>query len=107
MTLEISILPDPCVYDGRFVNNGWLQELPNPLNKITWENVALISPKTAAKLGVNSGNDAREFAGGEQGTSFINTKGGNQFSDLVTLNYQGDDDHQGTCSDVDIAGPAR
>ena len=88
-SLEISILPDPCVYDGRFVNNGWLQELPNPLNKITWDNVGLISPRTAAKLGINSGNDAREFVGGAQGTSFINTKGGNQFSDLVTLKYQG------------------
>lgn len=88
-SLEISILPDPCVYDGRFVNNGWLQELPNPLNKVTWDNVALISPRTASKLGINGGNDAREFAGGQQGTSFINTKGGNQFSDLVTLKYQG------------------
>ncbi|MFN0278644.1 MAG: TAT-variant-translocated molybdopterin oxidoreductase [Pyrinomonadaceae bacterium] len=88
-SLEISILPDPCVYDGRFVNNGWLQELPNPLNKITWDNVALVSPKTAADLKINMGGDAREFAGGAQGTSFINTKGGNQFSDLVTLTYQG------------------
>ncbi|MBK8466700.1 MAG: TAT-variant-translocated molybdopterin oxidoreductase [Chloracidobacterium sp.] len=88
-SLEIAILPDPCVYDGRFVNNGWLQELPNPLNKITWDNVALISPKTAADLKINVDNDAREFAGGAQGRSFINTKGGNQFSDLVTLTYQG------------------
>lgn len=87
--LEISILPDPCVYDGRFVNNGWLQELPNPLNKITWDNVALISPKTAADLKINLDNDAREFAGGAQGRAFLNTKGGNQFSDLVTLTYQG------------------
>ena len=87
--LEITILPDPCVYDGRFVNNGWLQELPNPLNKITWDNVALISPKTAADLKINTGNEARDLAGGAQGTSFINTKGGNQFSDLVTLTYQG------------------
>ena len=53
--LEISILPDPCVYDGRFTNNGWLQELPNPLTKITWENVALISPATARRLGLESG----------------------------------------------------
>jgi molybdopterin-containing oxidoreductase family iron-sulfur binding subunit len=90
-SLEISILPDPCVYDGRFVNNGWLQELPNPLNKITWDNVGLISPKTAARLGINPESDAEEFAGGAQGTAFINTKGGNQFSDLVTLKYQGAD----------------
>lgn len=88
-SLEISILPDPSVYDGRFANNGWLQELPNPLNKVTWENVALISPRTATKLGINLNNDANEYVGGSQGTSFINTKGGNQFSDLVTLKYQG------------------
>ena len=50
--LEIAILPDPSVYDGRFANNGWLQELPNPLTKITWENVALVSPRTAARLGL-------------------------------------------------------
>ena len=88
-SLEISILPDPSVYDGRFTNNGWLQELPNPLTKITWDNVALVSPATARRLKLNGGNDAEELTGGAQGTSFINTKGGNQFSDLVTLTYQG------------------
>ncbi len=88
-SLEISILPDPCVYDGRFSNNGWLQELPNPLNKVTWENVLLISPKTARDLKLNPGNDADEFTGGAQGTSFINTRGGNQFSDLVKVKYNG------------------
>ncbi len=90
-SVEIIILPDPCVYDGRFSNNGWLQELPNPLNKVTWENVALISPKTAAKLGINKGNDTEEMTGGAQDTPFINTKGGNQSSDIVKLTYQGAD----------------
>jgi Fe-S-cluster-containing dehydrogenase component len=66
-----------------------LQELPNPLNKVTWENVGLISPATAKRLGLNLNNDAEEFTGGSQGTSFINTRGGNQFSDLVTVKYQG------------------
>ncbi len=89
--LEINILPDPCVYDGRFSNNGWLQELPKPLNKVTWENVGLISPRTAERLGINTGSDDREFAGGTRGSSFINTKGGNTFSDLVTVTYQGVD----------------
>jgi MoCo/4Fe-4S cofactor protein with predicted Tat translocation signal len=88
-SLEISILPDPSVYDGRFTNNGWLQELPNPLTKITWDNVALVSPATAKRLGINQSRDEKEFAGGEQGSSFINTKGGNMFSDLVTLKFQG------------------
>ncbi|HEX3069577.1 MAG TPA: TAT-variant-translocated molybdopterin oxidoreductase [Thermoanaerobaculia bacterium] len=48
---ELRILPDPNIYDGRFANNGWLQELPKPQTKITWENVALISPKTAQAIG--------------------------------------------------------
>ena len=86
--LEISILPDPSVYDGRYTNNGWLQELPNALTKITWENVALVSPNTAQKLGLNQGRDAKSGAGAGEGTTFINTKGGNLFSDLVELTYQ-------------------
>ena len=73
-SIEISILPDPCVYDGRFVNNGWLQELPNPLNKVTWENVALISPKTAADMNINAGNDSEEYTGGAQGVAFWSTR---------------------------------
>jgi MoCo/4Fe-4S cofactor protein with predicted Tat translocation signal len=87
--LEIAILPDPSVYDGRFVNNGWLQELPNPLTKVTWENVALVSPATAAKLNLNRDNDPDEISGGERGTAFINTKGNNMTADLVRLKYQG------------------
>ncbi|MBA2379393.1 MAG: 4Fe-4S dicluster domain-containing protein, partial [Blastocatellia bacterium] len=87
--LEISILADPSVLDGRFVNNGWMQELPNPITKITWENVALVSPATAARLELNRGNDPREISGGERGTAFINTHGSNMTSDLVTLTYQG------------------
>lgn len=87
--VEISILPDPSVYDGRFTNNGWLQELPNPLTKITWENVALISPKTAEKLQINQGADNEDAAGGSLGTTFFNTKGGNLFSDLVKVKMNG------------------
>ncbi len=88
-SLEITILPDPSVYDGRFANNGWLQELPNPITKITWDNVALVSPATAARLNLNRGNDPDEISGGERGTAFINTHGNNMASDLVTLTYQG------------------
>jgi len=88
-SLEIAILPDPSIYDGRFTNNGWLQELPNPITKITWENVALVSPKTAEKLNLNRGNDPEERSGGERPPSFITSHGSNMYSDLVTLNYQG------------------
>src|SRR6185369_964144 len=75
--IEVNILPDPNIYDGRYANNGWLQELPKPLNKVTWDNVALVSPKTAEKLGVNQHRERDLEAGGEQGVSFVNTKGTN------------------------------
>ena len=87
--LEISIRPDPSVYDGRFANNGWLQELPNPLTKITWDNVALVSPNTAKRLELNQDVKDEQYSGGSLGTTFVNTKGGNLFSDLVTLQMNG------------------
>lgn len=52
--LEVVIKADDSLYDGRFANLGWLQELPDPITKITWDNVALLSPKTAADLGVQN-----------------------------------------------------
>lgn len=53
-TLEIQFRPDPTVWDGRYANNGWLQELPKPLTKLTWSNAALISPPTAERLGLRN-----------------------------------------------------
>ncbi len=54
--LEINFRGDPTLWDGRFANNGWLQELPKPLTKLTWENAVLISPLTAQGLGVTNGD---------------------------------------------------
>jgi molybdopterin-containing oxidoreductase family iron-sulfur binding subunit len=50
--LEVTFAADSKVYDGRFANNPWLQELPEPAMKLTWDNAAYISPQTAEKLGV-------------------------------------------------------
>lgn len=55
--IEVAFRPDPCIYDGRFVNNGWLQETPKPLARVTWDNVAMISPAMAAKLGLRQLGD--------------------------------------------------
>jgi molybdopterin-containing oxidoreductase family iron-sulfur binding subunit len=54
--LEIVFRPDPTIFDGRFANNAWLQELPKPLTTLTWDNVALVSPALAQRLGVASGD---------------------------------------------------
>jgi molybdopterin-containing oxidoreductase family iron-sulfur binding subunit len=50
--VEIVFVPSPSLHDGRFANDGWLQELPDPLTKITWDNPALVSPKTAEMFGL-------------------------------------------------------
>ncbi len=54
--IEVVFRPDPSVYDGRFANNGWLQELPKCLTKLTWDNAALLSPGTADRLNLVSGD---------------------------------------------------
>ena len=51
-TLEVIFRPDPTIYDGRFANNGWLQELPKPITKLTWDNAAIMSPADAHRFGV-------------------------------------------------------
>ncbi len=50
--LEIVFRPDSALWDGRFANNGWLMELPRPVTKLTWDNAAFVSPKTAQELGL-------------------------------------------------------
>ena len=51
--LVLHVLPDPNVGDGRHANNGWLQELPRPFTKLTWDNAAIVAPITAQALGVS------------------------------------------------------
>jgi molybdopterin-containing oxidoreductase family iron-sulfur binding subunit len=52
---EIVLTGSYSMDDGRYANNGWLQEMPDPITKLTWDNAALISPAYAKKLGVTTG----------------------------------------------------
>ncbi len=71
---EVVFRTDPTIYDGRFANNGWLQELPKPLSKLTWDNAALVSPNTAKQLGL---------------TKTIGKKGGDIYVDTLRITHQG------------------
>ncbi len=54
--IELVFTPSYSVYDGRFANNGWLQELPDPITKLTWDNAAIMSKKTATKYHIKDGD---------------------------------------------------
>jgi molybdopterin-containing oxidoreductase family iron-sulfur binding subunit len=54
--LELVFRPDPTVWDGRYANNGWLQELPKPHTQLTWSNAALVSPQLARERGLSNGD---------------------------------------------------
>ena len=56
---ELVFRRSPALDDGAFANNAWLQELPDPITKLTWDNAALFSPATAASLGLSNGDLAR------------------------------------------------
>jgi molybdopterin-containing oxidoreductase family iron-sulfur binding subunit len=78
-SIEIIFRPDPTLYDGRYANNGWQQELPKPLTRLTWDNAAIMSPATARKLRLPIVNEPGRH-GGEHGEAIV---------DVVRLNYGG------------------
>ena len=53
-TIELNIRRDPTIYDGQFSNNGWLQECPKPMNKLTWDNAVLIGPVMGERLQIKT-----------------------------------------------------
>jgi Fe-S-cluster-containing dehydrogenase component len=63
--LDVVFRPDPTIWDGRFANNGWLQELPKPLTTLTWGNAVTISPALARRMDIANG-DRVELAIGER-----------------------------------------
>jgi len=82
--IEVVFRPDPSVYDGRFANLAWLQELPKPLTKLTWDNAALIAPATAEKLKVTDG-DMVEIAAGDRRLHIPVWIAPGQAADVLTL----------------------
>ena len=62
--MVLAFRPDPTIYDGRFANNGWLQEVPKPLTKLTWDNALLLSPRDAERLAVTHEAMVEVEAGG-------------------------------------------
>ena len=67
------------MHDGQFAHNAWLQELPDPITKIVWDNAALVSPATAKNLKLENG-------------------------DVVNLKFHG---RYSTCADLDFAGTGK
>jgi MoCo/4Fe-4S cofactor protein with predicted Tat translocation signal len=87
-SLEIAFYPDATVGDGRFANNGWLQELPKPITRTTWDNAALVSAATAQQIGVNQ-NDyvTLELAGRKVNAGIYIVPG--HAADAMTLHLGG------------------
>ncbi|HEY6272149.1 MAG TPA: TAT-variant-translocated molybdopterin oxidoreductase [Terriglobales bacterium] len=64
--VEVMFRPDPCIYDGRYLNNSWLQETPKPLSRTTWDNVVMISPAMAERMKLNQLSDDNDHQSDEQ-----------------------------------------
>jgi molybdopterin-containing oxidoreductase family iron-sulfur binding subunit len=62
--IEVAFVPGAQMFDGRYANNGWMQELPDPITKLVWDNAALISPATAKQKGLSDGDVVTLSRGG-------------------------------------------
>jgi MoCo/4Fe-4S cofactor protein with predicted Tat translocation signal len=54
--IEVTFRPDPSIWDGRFANNGWLQECAKPVSKLTWDNAVIVSPALAQQNQLATGD---------------------------------------------------
>lgn len=90
--LEVSFALDQSVFDGRYANNAWLQEMPDFMTKLTWDNAALVSPAAASELGVAQGEMINLEMGGRALTLPVYVMPGQaKYSISVALGYGRDD----------------
>jgi molybdopterin-containing oxidoreductase family iron-sulfur binding subunit len=86
--VEVVLRPDPTIGDGTYSNNGWLQELPKPQTKMTWENPVTVSPGRAAKMNIHTGDILRVTVNGKsvEGPAWI-VPGQAEGSVVATFGY--------------------
>jgi MoCo/4Fe-4S cofactor protein with predicted Tat translocation signal len=85
---ELNFRRDPTIYDGQFSNNGWLQELPKPMSKLTWDNAVLIGPKMASRLGFKTEDVVELELNGKKITGPVWIQAGHpDYSVTITLGY--------------------
>ena len=86
--VEINFRYDPCIYDGAFANNGWLQELPKPMSKMTWDNPVLMGPAMAERLQLQSKDVIELELNGKKVTSAVWIQAGHPDNSItVHLGY--------------------
>jgi MoCo/4Fe-4S cofactor protein with predicted Tat translocation signal len=87
-SIELNIRRDPTIYDGQFSNNGWLQELPKPMTKLTWDNAVLIGPKMAERLQIKTEDVVELELNGKKVTGPVWIQAGHPDNSVtVTLGY--------------------
>ena len=72
--LEVTLTASNHTYDGRYANNGWMQEIPDPITKLVWDNAALVSWKTFDELDLENGESDRCFSRRNDGEGSGSTK---------------------------------
>ncbi len=86
--IALNIRPDSTIYDGQFSNNGWLQELPKPMNKLTWDNAIQIGPKMAERLQIASKDVVELELNGKKVTGPVWIQAGHPDNSVtITLGY--------------------
>ncbi|MGC2171517.1 MAG: TAT-variant-translocated molybdopterin oxidoreductase [Candidatus Sulfotelmatobacter sp.] len=87
-SVELNLRRDPTIYDGQFANNGWLQECPKPMNKLTWDNAVLIGPVMGERLQIKTCDMVELDLNGKKVTGPVWIQpGGPDNSVTVTLGY--------------------